>query len=230
MIADNQLALGVVLIIIGIAFGLLAYAVMLNRREAQHEEENMEQVESSAEESATEPEAEPKEDREEVETGLDAQEQVPAEEVQSSTRERRRRIPIATLARDEVTGQLIISMGEQDYRVASDITDEGDKRKLEYAAADLSLWFESKQDRVPVASAEEPAEPQQTDMIEEINEFLKQKLRHLPTEQQAVRLAEGASGGVRVYVGIDNYSLEDVPDENVKQLIREAVADWEAHR
>jgi hypothetical protein len=234
MIADNQLILGVVLITIGIAFGLLAYAVMLNRREAETEEADEQQSQGEAQKPAAEPEpgVEPDEQPEEQTILIPSAEL--AEQSSSSSEKVKRsipadpgRIPIATLARDEVTGRLIITMEDHDYRDAADISDDGHRRKLEYAVADLSKWFETEKERKRPAPVEEPAE-QHRGMIEEINEFLKKKLRHLPVEKQAVRLVEGTGGSVKVYIGIDSYELEEVPDENVKQLIREAVADWEA--
>jgi hypothetical protein len=237
MIADNQLVIGIVLITIGIAFGLLAYAVMLNRREAGKDEQNMDEGEVPGEvpveQLSPEPGGEPEEEREEEQTIFISEDQIPeppAQEKQASIPEVGVRIPIATLARDEVTGKLIVSMGDQDYRDPADIDDDVDRRKLEFAASDLAVWFETKLEPDLAFPVEETSEPKHRGMIEEINDFLKMKLRHLPAEKQAVRLAEGAGGGVKVYVGIDSYALEEVPDENVKQLIREAVADWEANQ
>ncbi len=40
MSVDNALLLGVIFIIIGIAFGLLAYAIILSRRAAEAEDES----------------------------------------------------------------------------------------------------------------------------------------------------------------------------------------------
>lgn len=227
MIVDNQLILGVVLIVIGIAFGLLAYAVLLNRREAEKEEVDQPVDERT---NLTETDAEP-------EAGAKAQDEaeeriVPSppveEDAKSPPPKETGHIPIAALSRDELTGKLIIEVDGQVYRAAADVADETHRRKLQYAALDLAAWFESEKEPPRPAQSEEPVK--QKGMIEEINEFLKKKLRHLPAEKQAVRLAEGVGGSVKVYIGIDSYPLEEVPDENIKQLIREAVADWEASR
>jgi hypothetical protein len=41
---------------------------------------------------------------------------------------------------------------------------------------------------------------------------------------------EGPGGMARVLIGIDSYSIEDVPDEDIQSLIKQAVGQWEATR
>ncbi len=67
-------------------------------------------------------------------------------------------------------------------------------------------------------------------MIEQINEVLRQKLAERESGPRAVRLAEGLGGGIRVYVGVESYSIDEVPDEEVRAIIRQAVKEWEAQR
>jgi hypothetical protein len=39
---------------------------------------------------------------------------------------------------------------------------------------------------------------------------------------------EGPAGSIRVYLGVEGYdAIDDVPDPEVRRLIREAVSEWE---
>ncbi len=85
---------------------------------------------------------------------------------------------------------------------------------------------------VPSSSGKKiPAEPSaplsvvaQVDMI--LQEML-QKVRF----PQVVRLLEGPDGGIQVVVGLKLYqSVDEVPDPQIQQLIRQAVTEWEKRR
>jgi hypothetical protein len=67
-------------------------------------------------------------------------------------------------------------------------------------------------------------------MVEQINRILQGKLGAQPEGGRGVRLAEGPGGSVRVYIGVQAYGLEDVPDPAIRESIREAVAEWEGRR
>jgi hypothetical protein len=66
-------------------------------------------------------------------------------------------------------------------------------------------------------------------MVEQINAILEKRLLERPELSRGIRLAEGPGGAIKVYVGIDSYNgIDDVPGADIRQLIREAVAEWEA--
>lgn len=277
MFEDNQLILGILLIVIGIAFGLMAYAVMLNRniRDSAEEaaEEEVEEGEAAEpehgareEEAADEPAAaEPAENDlggepesvPEAELGVPppaspvSKEPEPAESLEAapdlpSTEEpvtptaqeppeaekaphHGERIPIATLYRDEVTGSLMVQIGEEVYTSHEDIIDPSDQRKIRYAAADLSKWFESAPAVRRRSFSEPTEEPSQEpiNMLEQINIILDRKLSEAGSEMRGVRLTTAVDGSVRVYIGLNSYELDQVPDAQIRQFIREAVAEWE---
>lgn len=62
----------------------------------------------------------------------------------------------------------------------------------------------------------------------QIDEILQEKLSADETITRAVRLLEIPGKGMVVMVGLDQYAgVDEVPDADVRTLIREAVAEWE---
>jgi len=62
----------------------------------------------------------------------------------------------------------------------------------------------------------------------QINEILQAKLAGTPLEKRGIHLVESPSAGVIVHVGLDQYpGIDAVPDEEVRNFIRSAVAEWE---
>jgi hypothetical protein len=140
-------------------------------------------------------------------------------------------IPVATLLRDEITGELIVRVGDCEYASADELKTSDDWKRVEFAASDLTKWLSSTtpNDRTPRKEHEQiPQQP--PSMIEQINEILKQQLAESPEENRAVRLIEGAGGSVRVFVGVHSYAIDEVPDPDVQRVIREAVAAWEENQ
>jgi hypothetical protein len=140
-------------------------------------------------------------------------------------------IPVADLLRDEVTGSLIVRVGDHEYRTPDELKNSDDWTRLEFAASDLADWIAraSAADRIGAVGTEErPASPQS--MIEQINEILQKKLIDVSGELKALRLVEGPGGAVRVLIGVRSFSLDEVPDPEASQLIRDAVAEWEGRQ
>ena len=137
-------------------------------------------------------------------------------------------ITIATLHRDEVTGELIVQVGDRQYLTAAELKLSSDWNRVEYAASDLAKWISSQtsEDRIPESDREQDTSRPQS-MIEQINNFLQQKLVESVSSLKGVRLIESSEGTVRVLIGVQSYSIDEVPDPEVAQLIREAVAAWE---
>lgn len=140
-----------------------------------------------------------------------------------------RLFPVVTILRDDTTGALALQIGPRTYRTAAELRESGDWTRVEFAARDLARWLEGE---TQVERKTEPRreEPPATggSMVEQINRILEDKLAAQPTNVRAVRLAEGPGGTVRVYIGVQGYSLEEVPDPAIRAVIREAVAEWEA--
>jgi len=65
-------------------------------------------------------------------------------------------------------------------------------------------------------------------MIGQIDTILQSRLAGTPLEARGVFLAQSPEGGVNVYVGLTRYmGIDDVPDPEIKAVIRAAIAEWE---
>jgi len=70
--------------------------------------------------------------------------------------------------------------------------------------------------------------PAQASIVAQINDILQEMLESGSTKATGIRLAEDASRGVTVWVGLDHYnSIDSVADPEALALIRAAVAEWE---
>jgi hypothetical protein len=139
------------------------------------------------------------------------------------------RISIATLLRDDVTGQLIVKVGDTEYHNPDDLRASNDWTRVEFAASDLQAWIIKDAPSQPRVELEpEPVEPKPTSMIEQINIILQEMIESSDRSHLGVRLLESPSGAARVLIGVQSYDLADVPDEDIRKLIQEAVAIWEA--
>jgi hypothetical protein len=140
-------------------------------------------------------------------------------------------LPVADLLRDEVTGALIVRVGDHEYLTPDELRNSEDWTRIEYAASDLAEWIAraTTPDRGGVMGTEERTATSQS-MIEQINEILQKSLIDATGELKALRLVEGPSGAVRVLMGVRSFSLDEVPDDEARQLIRDAVAEWEGRQ
>jgi hypothetical protein len=258
MTPDNNLIIGVVLIGIALILAFLAYYILTSSRQEEEIDEEMEaeaesDVLTTDQETAIEEPEEPKSSQDDEEVAI---EEVPTPEseaqpeeptiletdLQETTEDEpelesnqleapktdRVTIPVATLLRDEVTGELIVQVGDQEYTSADELKASDDWNRVEFAATDLNKWLTRVElnDQIPERDREKvPQQP--TSMIEQINEILKEQLAKAPEENKAIRLIEGPGGTVRVLVGVHSYAFDEVPDTDVQRVIREAVAAWE---
>jgi hypothetical protein len=77
---------------------------------------------------------------------------------------------------------------------------------------------------------ESKEEPEEHDMLFEINNIIQEKLKSSSDSNRKIRLAREGMTGVSFWVGESNYTTIDaIPDHQVKDLIKGAVAEWEAH-
>jgi type IV secretory pathway VirB10-like protein len=249
---DNQLIIGVILIVVGIALALLAYAFILNRRDQEREPQAAPEDGPEAAEAEEAPLQAGTPPAWAIPPAAAAQTPVtpapppvvapppapptvtaapPSPQVPEPARlaPSRRTLAVATLMRDEVTGKLLVLVGGREYSTADELRASRDFSRVEYAAADLVKWLgvttvrERVAERVATDEVKKPAS-----MIEQINDILQRKMAEASGTSRGVRLLEGAGGSLRVFIGLQSYTLEDVPDDDVKRMIREAVAEWEA--
>lgn len=65
-------------------------------------------------------------------------------------------------------------------------------------------------------------------IVQQIDTVLQERLLNTPLEKSGIRLQESPQGGVEVYVGLQKFeSIDEVPDETIKKIIRAAIAEWE---
>ncbi|MGD8731281.1 MAG: hypothetical protein PVI81_03395 [Anaerolineales bacterium] len=261
---NSALIIGIVLIIAGIALAVVAYMVITSGDEEEEEDElqiadepvevvpgeleteaapTEEQLdEESPDAAAAEMEASPsvesalmeapsQESASDVEQDRDETSAPEAPEAPDRTSTR---IQVATLMRDDVTGKLIIKVGDREYTSPDDLRSSPDWIRIEYAASDLSEWVQRPQQKSPseketAAEGEgQVADHKPSTMIEQINAILQERIESSGRSELAVRLIEGPGGMARVLIGVHSYELAEVPDPEVQELIREAVATWEA--
>jgi hypothetical protein len=83
----------------------------------------------------------------------------------------------------------------------------------------------------PLIPPKKPAEEKDIrslSIVAQIDTVLQMRLVETPLATKGIRLAESLTGGVEVYVGINKYpSIDDVPDQEIKDTIRAAIAEWE---
>jgi hypothetical protein len=125
-----------------------------------------------------------------------------------------------------------VKIGEQRYSKAAEIKDLETLGRLEDTAEALTQWLAiadivvlSPED-IAIEKARKAAVKQKT-MIDEINEILDQKAEE-GEAPLGLRLFEGPEGTVRVYVGVNSYEVDEVPDKKIQGVIKSAVAEWEA--
>jgi hypothetical protein len=65
-------------------------------------------------------------------------------------------------------------------------------------------------------------------IVTQIDDILQEKLKNSPLMGEPIRLMEWQDKGMVVMLGLERYdSVDDVPDERIKAVIRSAVKDWE---
>ncbi|MDF1499580.1 MAG: hypothetical protein P1P76_03825 [Anaerolineales bacterium] len=263
---NNALIIGVILIIAGIALAIFAYMVITSDDRRGRERGEIETEQSSAVPTPSEDildgeiddvpgEATPPEDHpdldikpsiepalmdahpeEPVEQGEEAQVTEPEQPQPAAPPPGKDRIQVATLLRDDVTGKLIIRVGEREYASADELRSSPDWTRVQYAASDLNTWVSTPEPSASASKGSEPdvggesktAEREPSSMIEQINSILQTRIEASGRSELAVRLIEGPGGMARVLIGVHSYEIGEVPDPEVRELIRQAVAAWES--
>jgi hypothetical protein len=66
-------------------------------------------------------------------------------------------------------------------------------------------------------------------IVAQIDQILQTRLEELHLEDKGIQLVEGPDQGMIIEIGLDKYTeIEAIPDEEIRQLIRASVADWES--
>ncbi len=250
---DNQLLLGVVFIIAGVAMALLAYAVILNRRSNDGAEVKgaWEAIEPGQDEAiAVPPEGigptppTPPPGFEEPTRLVRAPEPVPEMRVPapppSAAPPPAQPEPVAppgsvSLARDPASGKLIIKHGDHKFTSMRELKNSPVWEQVGTLFEELHAWMVivPPGGASPAKGPEVPSEPTKkappaSSMIGQINEILEEKLAQSASAPRGVHLGEAADGSIRVFIGVEGFPMDDVPNPEVRQLIREAVAEWES--
>lgn len=75
---------------------------------------------------------------------------------------------------------------------------------------------------VPVPTPPTPS------MVAQVNNVLQEKLQAANMQKWAVRLTESPTKGMIVFIGLEQYeTIDEVPYERVRSIIRDSVAEWE---
>jgi len=213
MSAQDPSMMGYVYIIAGIALSIMGFVVYLMMRDQQEQRDN----------GATDV-AEPATKEEEKSTP-------------SATHEMGKIVGTpqrALLLHQDSSGKLIIEVDGKVYRNAKALRESSDWPLAENLSSELRNWLAAS--RQPAVkhppkrsppSAKESYAPESPNMVEEINDILVQRSGGLPEAYRGVRLIEGLDGNIKVMVGVEAFLLDEVPYEEVRTLISEAVSDWE---
>ena len=80
---------------------------------------------------------------------------------------------------------------------------------------------------------EEEGEPEvkMLSVIDEVNDILQKKLHGSPLAGKGIHLMENHNKEIRFWVGLNSYNdVEEIPDPDVRQIIDQAVREWEKSR
>jgi hypothetical protein len=157
-------------------------------------------------------------------------------EVESPIPDKQELKTVATVLREVDTGNLIIRVDDMEYVKPEELMDSNHWSRIERLSSDLKEWLESTELQTsPFKTSSDlktgdnqSATPKS--MVEEINLILERKLRTEDVDRKAIKIIEMLDGSVKVYIGVDSYPIDEVPFEDVRQLIREAVSEWEGSR
>jgi len=256
MTPENPSYLGYIFIIGAIALAILAYAIYLNLREDKSKMESKgksEKLEAGMENSRSQEIPLPAESilietpfSPVVESNHAPKEETAAEfqkkilETASSgvdMPQEQELVSVVTILREIDSGKIILRIGETDYKSLDELKHSPHFSRIMRLSTDLDHWlkpaqgFWSRAEKVVSQSKGIEMEPfSPKSMVDEINEILERRLREEPGKRKAIKLVEMLDGGVNVLIGVDSYPIDEVPFEDVRNIIREAVSEWEQRR
>lgn len=145
-------------------------------------------------------------------------------------------VPAATLFREAVTGRIVVKVGDRQYVSVDSLKNSEDWPRVQSLSTDLSDWILDKpkpstvQDQTGIVKTTPSMEGRSSDsdsMLEQINQIIKKKVKLMGGERREIELVEGSLGALCVRVGAKKFPIDEVPYENVRDLIQESVSQWE---
>ncbi len=148
------------------------------------------------------------------------------------------------------TQDFVLQFGERVYHSSDDLT-PAEKETFASLFARMQAWLgvtaAPRQDSAPetasqpegdkpsitpasVLSSMMPSipEPAPTSIVAQIDQILQSKLAASPLKDNGIALQETLQGGMQVIVGLEKYDdIDSVPNEEIRVMIRAAVAEWE---
>jgi hypothetical protein len=119
---------------------------------------------------------------------------------------------------------LVRSEDSQQTQSPEPIAERSDENQEGTSLNPLKIFGDALQPRKKT----DPEELDQS-IVGQIDQILQTKLEETALEDRGIRLVEGSDQGMVIEVGLDKFTeIDAVPDEQVRQLIRQSVADWEA--
>ena len=221
-----------VLIAVGLAFALIGGAIFLNHLDRSSGRK------TASGEPGPEPESQPVDDEAPPVGGLtapidptDEGSRLDDPRVRASPTVEARPRKIVTLAKDPLDGRFHLRIEGDEYWTAEELRASRHFALAEELAREYARWLATgASGSPPNQRAPLPAQAAQGSMIDQINHILELKLRDMPEEKRAIRLAESPDGTVRVFIGVESYALDEVPSPEVSQIIRAAVTEWEGRQ
>jgi hypothetical protein len=253
MILENSSLLGNIFIIGGIAMAILAYAIYLNLKENEPKLKPEEREETLKEKMDTPPleQSVSSPDTPLIETPFSlasVEDPTPTEKIPQETHvedaevgtfgvdmpQEQELVSVVTVLREIDSGNITLRIGEEDYHNLEELMDSPHLPRIMRLSTDLVQWLkptkksDERTERIVLQSKAAEAEPfGPKSMVDEINEILERMLKDEAGKRKAIKLVEMLDGGVNVYIGVDSYPIDEVPFEDVRQLIRKAVSEWE---
>ena len=80
----------------------------------------------------------------------------------------------------------------------------------------------------PASAKEDRPTAPANSIVAQIDSILQERIAGTPLEEKRVFLSQSPEGGVNVHVGFDKFAgIDDVPDAEIKTVIRAAIKEWE---
>ncbi len=148
-----------------------------------------------------------------------------------------------------ISGALKLRIDGETIEYSADIN-EGQRKKLLALVVALRPWLETKTEenapkehpapplKPPTKPAPPPAAPavgagidiktSGLSIVDQIDRILQAKLENSPLNKRGIRLRSSLGGGLLILVGLDEYEwVDDIPEQEIQDVIREAIAEWE---
>jgi len=128
-------------------------------------------------------------------------------------------IPAATLFREAVTGRIVVKVGDRQYESVDSLKNSKDWPRVQSLSTDLSDWILDKpkpstpQNKVGIVKTTPSAKGRSSDTDSMIS--------------REIELVEGLLGALEVRIGNEKFPIDEVPYENVRDLIQNSVSQWE---